>query len=371
MRLGNGFGTGLPQNIVVIGGGTGSSAVIRALTQEPFSGKGVTAIATTFDDGGGTGALREVYPDLPAVGDVRQCLDAMSQLSPIARDALASRFGSGDDSDRLNVEGQTLGNLVIARTIQRMLQKGGTFNAALEAVGQLLQIKGRVVAPSDDIRTLIFDLPDGTRVYGEHQAEQTLIPSFEGAKLSFLNGRRGTSDGAEEVVEPAHISREADAAIRDSDLVIIAPGDLYTSIAPNLSVEGMSSALKAAKAVIMISNLMNRDRHTVDFTVHTYAKEVSRLIGNGVIQHVIYNTGRPDDGVLQTQTAKGSHPVRPNLSALTRDKYGPRGFDLVSHIGIGIDEDDPLAELRSQIRHDPAKLAAAILQVYISGTTGR
>ena len=175
---------------MVIGGGTGSSTVVRARMGPHSLGEGVTAIATTFDDGGGTGELRKVYPELPAVGDLRQCLDAMSQLSAGARRALASRFAGGGSSDALILEGQTLGNLIIARAIQAELVAGGTFSSALDIIGEILQIKGHVAPPSDDIRTLVFDLPDGTKIYGEHEAEQALIPSFEGVKISFLDGRR-------------------------------------------------------------------------------------------------------------------------------------------------------------------------------------
>jgi uncharacterized cofD-like protein len=357
--------SGLPQEIVVIGGGTGNSTVVRAFTQEPLTGAGITAIPSTFDDGGGTGELRRVYSELPAVGDIRQCLAAMSGLPDSVLGAFASRFDAGSESDRLNIEGQTLGNLVIAGIIKKKLDEGGSFSDALKDVGKLLQIKGNVVAPSDDIRTLVFDLPDGTRIFGEHNAEEAKIPSFKGAKISYLEGHE--EDGpVESRIRPAKISNEAKDAIASADIVLLAPGDLYTSIAPNLAVEGMGKALKAAKVVMMISNLMNRDRHTVGFTTADYVREYERIIGEQVIERVIYNTAKLDPVALEEQRRKGSSPVRPAVGKMRDLGYVVRGFDLLSRKRVAVDPNDALSATRSEIRHDPGKLGTAIMSVYLN-----
>jgi len=358
----------MPRHIAVIGGGTGNKTAVAAFSQSPFNGEGVTAIASTFDDGGGTGALREVYSALPAVGDMRQCFDAMSNLSPRALRALASRFGAGENvSDRLFLEGQTLGNLIIAGVIQTEFANGGTFSSALKIVGELLQAKGRVAPPSNDIRTLVYTLPgEDEPIFGEHQAEETKIPSFKGVEISFLEGSRDQCSDVRLAMKPAHISQEADHAIRSADVVILAPGDLYTSIAPNLAVEGMREALEAAKVVFMISNLMNRDRHTVGFTTYDYVREYERIIGARVIDRVIYNNVRLDGLALKAQEAKGSHPVRPDAKGMKTSGYVVRGFDLLSHEKVVVDPNDSLGATRSEIRHDPMKLATAVIEVYIN-----
>jgi|GEM_PF-151625 len=366
VAVGRSYGAGLPRNIVTIGGGTGNSMAVRAFSEDPFNGEGVTAIATTFDDGGGTGELRKVYGELPAVGDMRQCFDAMSRLSEGARRSLARRVASGDFSEHLNLGGQTLGNVFIAGTIQAELENQGSFSSALGIVGEVFQVKGAVVPPSDDIRTLIFDLADGTRIIGEHQAEGTHLPSLEGVEISFLDGRAETCADIADAIRPADISEAAEAAIKEADLVIIAPGDLYTSIAPNLVVRGMKEALQKANVVMMISNLMNREHHTSEFTTHTYASEITRLIGAKVIERTLYSTTRPDRAALIAQARLGSHPVLPDVEALKRDGFGPRGFDLISHEDISLDPNDRLSETRSQIRHDPAKVASAVLNIYTS-----
>jgi len=357
--------TGLPEKIVVIGGGTGSSTVVRALTQGIFTGEGVTAIATTFDDGGGTGELRKVYSELPAVGDIRQCLDAMSKLSPGALLALKRRFAGGDPSDRLNVEGQTLGNLMLAGILQSELESGGTFSSALKIAGEFWHAKGHVVPPSNDIRTLVYDLPDGTRIFGEHNAEESSIPSFKGTQISFLDGRHDNCDDINGSIKPAEISDEAEDAIKDA-VVILAPGDLYTSIAPNLAVRGMRDALLSAKVVMMISNLMNRSRHTANFSTFDYAEELTRIIGAHVIRRTLFSTTLPDERAIAEQAKQGSHPVLPDVKSLKNRGYGPSGFDLVSRQKVAIDPNDVLGATRSQIRHDPAKIAAGIFNVYTS-----
>ncbi|HEY4161021.1 MAG TPA: gluconeogenesis factor YvcK family protein [Candidatus Saccharimonadales bacterium] len=370
--------TGLPQKIVVIGGGTGNSTVVRALTQQPFAGESVTAIATTFDDGGGTGELRKVYRNLPGVGDIRQCIDAMSRLSPRALRALARRFGFGDaESKILQLQGQTLGNLMVAGIMQSEFEDGGSFSSALGTVGEIFQTKGRVVPPSDDIRTLVFDLPNGSRILGEHNAEEANIPSFRGANISFLDGHGHDCGDVDNALKPAIISEDADRAIREADIVLLAPGDLYTSIAPNLAVSGMSEALRATKVVMMISNLMNRSRHTAGFTTADYVAEYERIIGGvadreRVIDRVIYNTAELDPGAMKDQAEKGSYPVLPDVERLDGQGYVVRGFDLISRKRAAIDLNDALALTRSEIRHDPAKLADAVRNVYLdNGFSGK
>ncbi|HSX43057.1 MAG TPA: 2-phospho-L-lactate transferase CofD family protein [Candidatus Saccharimonadales bacterium] len=359
----------LPRKIVVIGGGTGGSTVVRALNQPPFMEAQVTAIATTFDDGGGTGELRNVYRDLPAVGDMRQCFEAMSALSPQVLSALRSRFGGGDlVSDRLNIEGQAVGNLIIARIMQDELAHGGTFGSALRMAGELFQAKGMVVPPSNDIRRLVFDLPDGTRIIGEHAAEVTTLASLRGTRIAFLDGHPDLGDAAavQAAIRPAVISAEADEAIRSADVVLLAPGDLYTSLGPNLRVDGMPEALQAAGTVVMVSNLMNRDRHTVGYTTKDYVDEYERIIGMRVIRQVLYNTVPLDPSAVAAQRRTGSQPVLSDMEGLTAAGYEARGFDLLSHEPVQIDfKNDQLAGLRSQIRHDPAKLAAAIRAMYL------
>lgn len=343
--------TSLPLRIVVIGGGTGNSTVVQGLSMPPLDGQGVTAIVNTFDDGGSTGDIRRVYRDLPAVGDLRQCFRAMSRLSAGALQALERRYGGGDASEALKLEGQSPGNLLIAAALQSQLEHGGSFSSGLDIIGELYQAKGRVVPASDDVRTLRFELPDGQMIKGEHQMEETQLANLKGTVIRFNR--------------PTRVSRAAERAIREADMVVLAPGDLYTSIGPNLAVDGMREALQAAKVVVMISNLMNRDRHTAGFTALDYAEEYTRIIGAPVIKRVIVNTQALDSRALEDQVRQfGSRPVEADVTGLEQAGYDVRGFNLLSNDEVVADPNDRLQ--RNRILHSPVKVAAALHSTYIS-----
>lgn len=339
----------LPQEIVVIGGGTGNSTVLSGLS--PYIREGLTAVVSPFDDGGGTGELRKAYPGTMAVGDLRQCAGAMAPDD--AAKFLGFRFGEGEEADA-NVSGQTLGNLAILAALQ---QADGDMTEALSRIKRFFTIEGNITPVSHDNRRLRFELPDGTTINGEHNLEETQIPSLKGTKIGFD-------------AEQTDISDEAEAAIKSADIVVIAPGDLYTSIGPNLAVRGMKEALKEAKVKMMISNLMNRDRHTVGFTTRDYVNEYTRIVGGRFIDRVIYNTGKLDRLDLADQRAVGSHPVRPDVKGLKADGYTVRGMDLLSRTRVAKDPKDKINHLRTEIRHDAGLVAGGIIGVYLNNGFG-
>lgn len=335
-----------PQRIVVIGGGTGNSTVLSGL--KPLVGSGLTAIVNTFDDGGGTGRLRDEYGDLPAVGDLRQCLRALSSLPPDELALLDHRFQQGAGDGGLGLHGQALGNLILLAASQH---HGGNFADALKLAGRLYGISGSVLAASHDNRRLQITLADGAVIRGQHQAESSDIASFQGASVGFDKS-------------PTSISDEALRAIEQADMVVLAPGDLYTSIAPNLVVDGMREALQRAGMVVLVVNLMNRSRHTAGFSALDYAREYERLIGDRVIDCVLYNTEALDGTSLASQMELGSSPVSVDAAALQAAGYIPVAKNLLSHEPVQVSPDDHLAYKRSTIRHDPAKVAAALMEIY-------
>ena len=135
-------------------------------------------------------------------------------------------------------------------------------------------------------------------------------------------------------------------AIREADLVVIAPGDLLHLHWAKPGRAGNGRSIAGSRVVIMISNLMNRDRHTVGFTTHKFAEEMTRIIGVKVIRDVLYSTTQPDREALERQIKAGSHPVQPDIEGLKHNGYNPRGFDLVSHQVVVHDSHDPLIHLR-------------------------
>lgn len=341
----------VPLKVVVIGGGTGNSTVLAGL--KPWVGEGLTAIVNTFDDGGGTGKLRDEYADMLAVGDLRQCLRALSNSPAEELALLDHRFHAG--SSGLGLHGQTLGNLFLAAASQ---QSGGNFAEALKLVSRMYNITGTVLPASHDNRRLKITSVDGQVIEGEHAAEVADIPSLKGATVGFDK-------------QPTRISEEAEIAIAEADLVVLAPGDLYTSLAPCLAVEGMREALTGAHAVVLVTNLMNRSRHTAGFTALDYAQEYERIIGaDGVIDRVLYNTAAPDPNALKAQERIGSSLVKADPVALNAAGYVPVGKDLLSHSAVPLDPNDELAGTRSVIRHDPERVAHALMAVYFGNGFG-
>lgn len=336
-------------NVAVIGGGTGNFTVLSGL--RPVLGEKVSAIVNVVDDGGSTGMLRDQYGSLPA-GDARQCLVALSEESTDMRDLFNFRFPDGREGvEGLKMNGQNLGNLVISAAEHIT----GDYTEAIKMVSRVLNISGRVIPVTRDNRRLVLTLPSGEEIHGEHIAEETNIPSLKGSKVGFN-------------INPTTINPEADEAIRNADLTVIAPGDFYTSIAPALAPEGMKEALQATKHVVLFTNLMNRSRHTAGFTVADFVEETHRVIGDDVIDYVVYNTERPSQETLSRYAGEDEYVVSYDIDELAGAKYTAIGRKLLSHLAIEIDPKDILGKTRSLIRHDPLKIARAVLAInYLNG----
>jgi uncharacterized cofD-like protein len=331
--------------VVVDGGGTGTSTVISGLVQLP--GVEVTAVINSFDNGGGTGRLRDDY-ETPAVGDLRNCMEALIDDSSL----LGHRFREGKVSGKSGLYGQTVGNLLITAALQ---QNGGNLSQAVREVGGLFKMRGRVLPVSDDNRHISLVTRRG--VDGEHQIEEYETPSFRGAQIKFD-------------VNPTDISEDAEDAIRNADIVVLAPGDLYTSIGPTLVVRGMREALSHAKAVVQVTNNINRRNQVFGYTGHTYVNEMERLLSGGgeikkrIIDRVLYNTDTPEQDSLDRYAEVGEFPVKVSPKGLRKLGYGVVGKPLLAKGEAEIDPNDAIADTRSKVRHDPLKVAHAILGIY-------
>jgi uncharacterized cofD-like protein len=306
----------------------------------------LTAVVGMADDGGSTGTLRDEYGVLPP-GDIRQCLVALSNASEETRELINYRIPKGM-SKGSGLSGHTLGNLLIASAQQ---VKGGDMNAALDMLGKTFDLRGQVVPATVADRRLRLTTVDGEVIDGEHTVEESDIPSLRGATVGFDK-------------EPTPINERAEAAIKEADMVVIAPGDLYTSIAPALAVRGMREALKKAPGVVQVVNLMNRNRHTAGFTVSDYASETQRIAGATILSHVLYNSERPDDETLARYAGEGEYPVGVDMHVLSQEGYRALGRSLLSRTEVVVSPDDAIASTRSLIRHDPQKVAHALLGIY-------
>ena len=320
---------------VVIGGGTGSFMVLSGLKNYISN---LTALVSMADDGGSTGQLRDELGVLPP-GDVRQCLVALAR-SPKVRDLFSFRFESG------SFKGQTFGNLFLAAT-EKMT---GDFRASMELATEVLEVAGRVEPVTLDKVTLLMQ--DGDKVVrGEHLIDDGIF----------------TVRRPELWLEPTPaVNLEALAAIKDADLIIIAPGSLYTSLGAALVVPGVGEALSKSKAKkIYICNLMNKPGQTDGFTVQDYASELERMAGTRFLDYVIYNTKRPSDELLKKYAADGELPIE--LDEKTKTRYKLRGTELLAdEIWGGVSKSDPLAKSRTLIRHNSDLMARKIMQIYFS-----
>jgi uncharacterized cofD-like protein len=289
------------------------------------------------DDGGSTGVLRDELGVLPP-GDIRQCLVALSSESELMRDLLNYRYGNG------SLGGHPFGNLLLT-ALEKLT---GSFADAVKAASALFKIEGDVIPVTiDDVR-LGLQRADGTRVLGEKLVTTSFFPTDERPQL-FLE-------------PPAGVNPEAAAAIARADLVIIGPGNLYSSLIPTLLVRGIPEALRNSPAKkVYICNLVTKPGQTHDFLVHDFVHEVERYAGTDLFDVVIYNNRKPDEALLERYQQYDEQWVAFDGAYFTAH-YQAIGADLVSHEPAHKNPSDTLLE-RNLIRHDGPKLARQILRL--------
>ena len=328
--------------IVVIGGGTGSFVLLTGLKNYAHE---LTALVSMADDGGSTGVLRDEYGTLPP-GDVRQCLVALSS-SPRVRELFSYRFDQG------SLSGHVFGNLFLT-ALQNMT---GSFAAAVDLAEQVLRVDGHVVPVTlDDIELVVRD---GDRVIrGESQVSYGQIHS----RTPKISVHRKTGRGR------VKLNSAAATAIEQADLVVIAPGNLYGSLAPALAIPGMGDALKHTHArKVYVANLVNKPGQTDDYDVTAYAAEIERVAGAPILDYVIYNIKQPTQELLDKYAAAGDSPVIIDKDKLHQAHYKTIGAKLLAgQVWHNQSQKDPLAAKRTLIRHDPEAIARAIMKIYFS-----
>jgi uncharacterized cofD-like protein len=266
------------KKIVVIGGGTGNFTVLRGLKNYDVD---ISAVVSMADDGGSTGILRDELGVLPP-GDVRQCLIALSNSSSMMRSLMSYRFEQG------GLGGHNFGNLFLS-ALEKVT---GSFEKAIEEVGKILFIKGKVIPVTTHQVRLKMILKDRTVLEGE--AEIYLSQQIDQGYTSIF-------------LEPyAKANPRAIDEIMNADLVVIGPGGLYTSLIPNLLVEGISEVLRKSPAKkVYVANLMNRQGQTTDFTVSSYLKEMEKFIGSDIFDYIIVNNQRPPEPLIERYAEEG------------------------------------------------------------------
>lgn len=267
--------------VVVIGGGTGLSVMLRGLKAKTYN---LTAVVTVADDGGSTGRIRQDL-DIIAPGDLRNCLVALADKEGLMEKLFAHRFGGSG-----NLTGHSFGNLFIAALIEVL----GDVEEAMDATSKVLRVRGKVIPSSAEKLRLNAEMTDGRIIEGESQ-----IPHAHGKiKRVFTTPEH-----------PKAIQSAVDA-IKEADAIVLGPGSLYTSIMPNLCVPDIVQAVRTSKAPkIYICNVMTQPGETDDYTVSDHIRAINRQAGGKVIDFVIANNGDVDPAVLQRYVVHGSHPV--------------------------------------------------------------
>lgn len=325
------------KKIVVIGGGTGTFVDLSGLKNYPVD---LTAIVSISDSGGSSKMIRDEFGLLPP-GDLRQSLVALnvgsSRSQKLLRELFMYRFDKGE-----TVKGHTFGNLFLAA----LSDITGDQVSAIKAAGRILNIKGRVLPVSLGNTNLVAKYEQGLVVKGEHEIDE---PKFNGKlhiKRLFLQPK-------------AKIFEESDQAIRSADVVVIGPGDLYTSLLANITVSGVPEALQATKAkIIYVVNLMTKIGQTYGFKASDHVLEMEKYIGRQV-DAVIINTGKFPASILKKYEKEDEFPVIDDLDNLN-DRKIFRG-NLLATEEIKKVSGDTLK--RSLIRHDPSKLARVIIKL--------
>ena len=323
------------KKVVVIGGGTGTFTVLTGLKRYPVD---LTAIVTMADDGGSTGRLRDEFGVLPP-GDLRQCLVALSDADLVMRKLFNHRFNKG------GLSGHSFGNIFIS-TLEQVT---GSLDKALVVAGSILNIRGRVVPVTLNKVTLVTELKNGKVLHGESELSEYQLVSRFGIKKIALR-------------PVAKANPKALLAIKEADMIIVGPGNLYASLIPNFLVSGIGRAFVQSKAKkIYIANLMNKDGHTDDFSVSDYVNILEEFIGGGetVFDTVIYNTKQPAQVLLKKYADEGS-PVYVTAKCQRAD-FKLVGAELLRN-GLNKNPKHDFIR-RTLIRHDPDKLAKVIMRL--------
>lgn len=315
------------KKIVTIGGGTGNFAVLKGLRNYSVD---ISAIVSMADDGGSTGILRDELGVLPP-GDVRQCLVALSDSSRLMRSLMNYRFEQG------GLEGHSFGNLLLS-ALEKVT---GSFEKAVEEVGKILFIKGKVIPVTT------------------HQVRLKMILNsrkvLEGEKDIYLS--QDIEQGYKSIyLEPyPKANPRAIDEIMNGDLIVMGPGGLHTSLIPNLLVEGISDALKASGAKkVFIVNLMNRKGQTTAFKVSDYLRELTRFIGKDIFDFILVNNQTPPKQLIEIYAEEGDLVE----NDLKDDRI--RAASLLGEVKEGAKKD---LIRRSLIRHDPKKLAQELMKI--------
>lgn len=324
------------KRIVVIGGGTGTYTALLGLKKYTPN---LTAIVSMSDSGGSARKERDEFGMLP-VSDVRKALVALADENDgggLLRELFNYRFSEG-----VGISGSTFGNLFLV-ALSNVL---GSQEEAIKKASTILKIRGRVLPVTLQNTHLVATYEDGKTLVGEHEIDEKGNPGKRVVELSLLPQARAL---------PAALR-----AIREADAIIVGPGDIYTSLLPPLLVRGVAEAIRRSKVKkIFVVNLMSKYDQTYRFTALDHLKEIEKYLGGKTFDYVVINSKPIPKKMLARYTRAKDHPVKDDLR---NGSYKVIRGSLLSTVIPKKQKGDTLP--RSFIRHDPERLARAIMKIF-------
>ena len=316
--------------VVTVGGGSGQFALLSGLRD--MEGISITAVVSMMDSGGSTGRLRDELGILPP-GDILKCVVALSPYQELAREILQKRFRK----DR-RLQGHNAGNMLLTM----LSQYTGSFPSGVAALSEILDARGAILPVTTDQATLVAELTDGSRIFGEQAIDVPRGHQREKIRDVFLVPHHS---------DTIHVYAPVVAAIKKADFILIGPGDLFTSIIPNLIVPGVAQALRQTEAnLLYIMNIMTKFGETHSFRAEDFVARLEQYIGKPV-QGVIFNSTSPAEEFLQFYRDQKSELV-------TYDSTDPCWRKRTLYCADLLEADG------SVLRHDPFKLAALLHSVF-------
>ena len=309
------------KKLVVLGGGTGQSVLIQGLKQFPFD---ITAVVSVCDDGKSTGKIREEF-NIPAVGDIRRVLIALSETEDIVEKLVNYRFCSNGDFD-----GHTVGNLILAA----LTDIGGNLSGGIKLISDILNLKGEVLPLTDDCVTLMGKMDDGSVVEGEHHI--TMSPK----KIKKVYYKK----------QPK-ANKEVLDKIKDADAIVLSMGSLYTSIIPNLLCKDVIKAIDESNAkIIYVCNVVTQPGETDNFKASDHVKLLNKYLGKRKVDVLITNSEEIDPLIVKIyETQEQKDLVEVDTKNIK-----------IEHVN------KPLIKIENNIiRHDNVKLALEIMNILI------
>lgn len=304
--------------VVVVGGGTGLSTMLRGLKEWTSN---ITAIVTVADDGGSSGRLRVEMGVLPP-GDVRNTLVALADTESLMEKLFQYRFETGD-----GLRGHTFGNLFIAA----MTDITGDFEQAVRESSKVLAVRGRVLPSTLDPVTLHAEYEDGSSAAGESSIARP------GRRIDrvYLNPS-----------DPKPLD-EALRALREADVIVLGPGSLYTSVLPNLLVPGIAETIRRSKAVrLYVCNVMTQPGETDGYKASDHVRALIEHAGKDIVDYALIHRGRVSPALEKKYRRIGQHPVMADVRTVRTLGVQPVARSMVSQSDL--------------VRHDAALLTVAI-----------